>query len=131
MVQVTREATAQNRQTDIALVNDVFFKVGRYGPYVTDGKKNASAKCETPETITLEKAMELLSAEKKGAEGIDLGVNPKTDKPILFYASGRYGPYISSNKGNVSVKEQPSLEDAIELINNKKPAAKRGFTKKK
>ena len=75
--------------------------------------------------------MELLSAEKKGAAGIELGVHPKTDKPILFYASCRYGPYISSNKVNVSVKEQPSLEDAIELINNKKPAAKRGFTKKK
>ncbi|MDL2296210.1 topoisomerase DNA-binding C4 zinc finger domain-containing protein, partial [Lachnospiraceae bacterium OttesenSCG-928-E19] len=126
-----REDSVQNRGTDIALGNDVFYKVGRYGPYVTDGKKNVSAKGETAETITLEKALELLSAEKKGAEGIELGINPKTDNQILFYASGRYGPYISSNKVNVSVKSQPTLEEAIELINNKKPAAKRSFTKKK
>jgi len=32
---------------------------------------------------------------------------------------------------NVSVKEQPDLATAIELINNKKPSAKRGFAKKK
>jgi hypothetical protein len=118
-------------QTDIALGNDVFYKVGRYGPYVTDGKKNASAKGYTAETITAEIAAELLSAEKKKAESIELGINPKTDKAILFYPSGRFGPYLSSNKVNVSVKEQPTLEDAIELINNKKPSTKGRFAKKK
>lgn len=118
-------------QTDIALGNDVFYKVGRYGPYVTDGKKNASAKGYTSETITAEIAAELLSAEKKKAESIELGINPKTEKVILFYPSGRFGPYLSSNKVNVSVKEQPSLEEAIELINNKKPATRGRFAKKK
>ena len=57
-----------------------------------------------------------------GAQAIDLGENPATKQRILFYATGRYGPYISSNKVNVSVKSQPSLEEAIELINNKKPS---------
>jgi len=51
-----------------------------------------------------------------------LGENPKTKKPILFYATGKFGPYISSNRVNVSVKEKPTLTEAIELINNKKPA---------
>ncbi|MDR1697270.1 MAG: type I DNA topoisomerase [Rickettsiales bacterium] len=113
-----------DRPIDIDLGDGILFKNGKYGPYVTDGTRNASAKKYTSETITAEIARELLSADKR-APGLDLGKNPKTDAPILFYATGRYGPYISSNKVNVSVKEQPDLETAIELINNKKPATKK------
>lgn len=131
VVHDTREDYLPNRQTDIALGNDIFYKVGRYGPYVTDGTKNVPAKNYTAETITPEIAAELLAAGKQKAESIELGDNPKTGKKILYYPSGRFGAYISSNKVNVSVKEQPTLEDAIELINNKKPSAKRGFAKKK
>ena len=117
---------AGNSEKDLG--NGITFKIGRFGPYVTDGKKNASAKKYNSETITLEIATELLSADKKKAEGIELGENPKTGKTILYYADGRYGAYISSNKVNVSVKEQPSLDEAIELINNKKPSTR--FKKK-
>ncbi|MDR1697087.1 MAG: type I DNA topoisomerase [Rickettsiales bacterium] len=107
------------------------FKIGKYGPYVSDGKKNASAKKYNAETITLEVAHELLAADKtKKAEGVELGTNPATGKPIVYYASGRYGAYISSNKVNVSVKEQPDLDTAAELINNKKPSAKKSWNKK-
>ena len=113
------------------LGNGIKFKTGRFGPYVTDGKKNASAKKYNADTITLEIANELLSGEKKKAEGVELGINPKTDKLILYYAEGRYGAYISSNKVNVSVKEQPSLDEAIDLINNKKPSAKKSWGRKK
>ena len=56
----------------------------------------------------------------KKAEPINLGNNPETGKPIFFYPTGRYGAYISSNRVNVSVKEQPDLDTAISLINNKK-----------
>ncbi len=111
---------AVNRPINIALGDGIEFKVGKYGPYVTDGNKNASAKKYTGETITLEIARELLAADKKKAEAIELGINPTTNKPVLYYATGRFGAYISSNKVNVSVKEQPTLEKAIELINNKK-----------
>jgi DNA topoisomerase-1 len=117
--------------TDVDLGDGILFKVGRFGPYVTDGKKNASAKKYTAETITLEVANELLSGAGQKAEGVELGANPATGKPILYYADGRYGAYISSNKVNVSVKEQPTLEQAAELINNKKPSAKKAWGKKK
>ena len=106
------------------LGDGISFKTGRFGNYVTDGTKNASAKKYTAETITLEIAKELLAGAGTKAEPVKLGKNPKTDKEILFYPTGRYGAYISSNKVNVSVKEQPSLEDAAELINNKKPSKK-------
>jgi DNA topoisomerase-1 len=42
---------------------------GRYGPYITDGSKNANVpKGTKPEDVTLEQATELLAAapEKKG-----------------------------------------------------------------
>lgn len=99
-----------------------FYPVGKFGPYVSNGKKNAAARGYTADTITLEIAKDLLDKKMSGAAAIDLGENPKTKQRILFYASGRYGPYISSNKVNVSVKSQPTLDEAIELINNKKPA---------
>ncbi|MCL2749032.1 MAG: type I DNA topoisomerase [Alphaproteobacteria bacterium] len=117
--------------TNNDLGEGIKFMIGRFGPYVTDGKKNASAKKYTAETMTLEIAKELLSGEKKKAEGIELGTNPVTGKPILYYAEGRYGAYISSNKVNVSVKEQPDLTTATDLINNKKPSTKKTWGKKK
>jgi len=111
------------------------FLIGRFGPYVQLGAgkdaKRASAKKYTAETMTLDIARELLSGEKQKAEPIELGKNPTTDKMIYFYPDGRYGPYLSSNKVNVSVKEQPSLDAAAELINNKKPSARRAWGKKK
>ena len=110
------------------LGNGISFRIGRFGPYVTDGKKNAAAKKYTADTITLEIATELLSGGKQKVEPIEIGKNPATDKTIYFYSTGRYGAYISSNKVNVSVKDRPDLETAIDLINNKKPTKR--FRKK-
>ena len=117
----TAETTEQDDSPkEKNLGEDIFFRIGKYGPYVTNGTKNASAKKYTTDNITLEIARELLNNDKKKAEPIILGKNPETDKPIYYYQDGRYGPYLSSNRVNVSVKEQPDLETAINLINNKK-----------
>jgi len=116
--------TAQNKNEPLELGDGISYRVGKFGPYVTDGKKNASARKYTRETITLEIAKDLLSADKKKAEPVQIGVNPATDKMIYFYPTGRYGAYISSNRVNVSVTEQPDLETAIDLINNKKPSTR-------
>lgn len=112
------------KTTSVELGEGISFRIGRFGPYVTDGQKNVAAKQYNAETITLEKAKELLSGNTKKAEPIELGKNPATDKMIYYYPTGRYGAYISSNKVNVSVKSQPDLETAIELINNKKTKKK-------
>ena len=118
----------QNKNEPLELGNGISYRIGKFGPYVTDGKKNASARKYTRDTITLEIATELLSEDKKKAEPIQIGVNPATQKMIYFYPTGRYGAYISSNRVNVSVTEQPDLETAIDLINNKKPTKR--FSKK-
>ena len=117
----TAETAEQNNlQKEKDLGESIFFKIGKYGPYVTNGTKNVSAKKYTADTITLDIARELLNGDKKKIEPVILGKNPETDKPIYYYPDGRYGPYLSSNRVNVSVKERPSLEEAIDLINNKK-----------
>lgn len=115
----------------VELGDGISFRVGRFGPYITDGEKNVAAKQYTAETITLDAARELLGGAGKKAEPVEIGENPATGKMIYYYPTGRYGAYISSNKVNVSVKQQPTLDEAAELINNKKPAARRGFAKKK
>lgn len=122
------DAPARATPTSVDLGDGISFRVGRFGPYVTDGKKNTAAKQYTAETITLDAARELLDGGPKKADPIELGKNPATDKIIYYYPTGRYGAYISSNRVNVSVKEQPDLATAIELINNKKPSTR--FRKK-
>lgn len=121
----------KNKNGAIDLGEGISFRIGRFGPYVTDGKKNVAAKQYNAENITLDIAKELLAGGVKKAEPVELGKNPATDKMIYYYPTGRYGSYISSNKVNVSVKEQPDLETAIELINNKKPTTKFKRTTKK
>lgn len=118
------EKTDKAKSVNIDLGNGISFRIGRFGPYVTNGKKNVPAKQYTDETITLDIAKDLLENGAKKADPINLGDNPATGKPIFYYPTGRYGAYISSNRVNVSVKEQPNLETAIDLINNKKPSTK-------
>ncbi len=123
--------TEKQKSNSIELGDGISFRIGRFGPYVTDGTKNVAAKKYTSETITLDIAKELLKNESKKSEPVEIGKNPETDKMIYYYPTGRYGAYISSNKVNVSVKSQPDLETAIELINNKKPSTKFKKTVKK
>lgn len=118
----TSAKTVANNNVDLG--DGISFRVGRFGPYVTNGQKNAAAKNYTADSITLDIARELLAGGPKKAVPVELGKNPTTDKMIYYYPTGRYGAYISSNKVNVSVKEQPDLETAIDLINNKKPSTR-------
>ena len=113
------ESVVQTKSGTVELGDGIEFKVGKFGPYVTDGVKNVSAKQYTADTITLEIAHELLTNVVKKAEPVKLGENPETKKMIVYYPTGRYGAYISSNRVNVSVREMPDLETAIKLINNK------------
>ena len=118
-VDATESSVQRNISDAVELGNGIEFRVGKFGPYVTDGAKNVAAKQYTSETITLEIARELLTNAGKKSEPVKIGENPETKKMIFFYPTGRYGPYISSNRVNVSVKEMPDLDTAIKLINNK------------
>ena len=112
---------------------------GRYGPYIKCGKQNASLRgSETPLDISLDKSVELLAnRNKKSTEIKTLGEHPKSGKTLVI-KDGRYGPYISDGKINVSLKgnsnpDNISLEEATRLIEEKKqnPPKKRRTKKRK
>ncbi|MDP5338405.1 MAG: type I DNA topoisomerase [Nodularia sp. (in: cyanobacteria)] len=112
--------------------------LGRFGPYVVhdqgkEGKDYRSLKAaDNVLTVSLERALELLSEPKKGrgsssskskAALRELGMHPEEGTPVNIY-DGPYGPYIKHGKVNVSIPEGQSVEDvtlstALELLASK------------
>jgi DNA topoisomerase-1 len=101
---------------------------GRYGPYIQKGKETRSLESEEELfTITLERALELLSQPKQRrrrgqAQGPlrELGADPSSSKPITV-RSGRFGPYVTDGETNASLRrgddpESVTLERAVELL---------------
>ncbi len=114
---------------------DVSVKSGRYGPYVSHGKINATLpKGTDPETLDLDGALALLKAKAEGGGGASggrvLGEHPSGGAITL--RDGRFGAYVSLGKINATLARGTKLEDltlaqAIELIDEKAataPAAK-------
>ena len=109
---------------------DVIANVGRYGPYLKVGSKTVSLpENYNPKAISLTECKAVIEqADKVNAEKAkpiaDLGVDPTTQGQILV-KNGRYGPYITDGKTNVSVPkdvepESISLESAIDLLDKKR-----------
>ncbi|MEA5583372.1 type I DNA topoisomerase [Nodularia harveyana UHCC-0300] len=112
--------------------------LGRFGPYVVhdqgkDGKDYRSLKAaDNVLTVSLERALELLSEPKKGrgssggkskAALRELGMHPDEGTPVNIY-DGPYGPYIKHGKINVGIPEGQSVENitlstALELLETK------------
>lgn len=99
--------------------------LGRFGPYVVhdqgkEGKDYRSLKAaDNVLTISLERALELLSEPKKGRSSSnskskaalrELGTHPEDGETINIY-DGPYGPYIKHGKTNVSIPEGQTVED--------------------
>ncbi|MCC7139344.1 MAG: type I DNA topoisomerase [Planctomycetes bacterium] len=120
---------------------------GRFGPYLKWGTETRSIPAgESPTTITLERALEVL-AQPKGARGgrgarsakvlKDLGKHPTggTDVRVL---DGRYGPYVSDGTTNANVPkgtapEAVTMEQAVEWLAAraaKGPSKKRPFRRR-
>lgn len=117
----------------------VSVKAGRFGPYVSWGKINATIpRAVDPATLTLEQALEMIAAKAAGgggaAGGRALGEHP--DGGVITVRAGRYGPYVNLGKINATLPKSMSaddvtLEDAIALINEKGgPPKKKAAAKK-
>jgi DNA topoisomerase-1 len=70
----------------------VYLKSGRFGPYVQlgeekDAKRSSLPKGWSPESMTLESALKLLSLPR------EIGLHPETGLPISA-GIGRYGPFV-------------------------------------
>lgn len=78
--------------------NGIVLRVGRYGPYIERGEKDAEGhqRADVPEDLapdelSVEFAEELLA---KPSGDFELGTDPATGRPIVA-KDGRYGPYVT------------------------------------
>jgi len=107
---------------------DVVASVGRFGPYVVHDGDYRSLKEDDVYTVSLERALELLSQPKQPRKGVEivkeLGKHPKTGKPITLYKS-KSGLHLKKGLKNVYVPddtdpEKFTLEQALELLSPSK-----------
>ncbi len=105
---------------------EIFVRVGRYGPFLEQAGRRASLPDKLPpDELTLESALGMLDKAAQGDE--PLGICPDTHKPV-FVKIGRFGPYVQRGSGadeekpqNASLlkgmePEQVDLETAIKLL---------------
>jgi len=93
--------------------DEVFVRVGRYGPYVEQGERRGSIPDELPpDEIDLAKAMDILEQSEKGEE--PMGEHPETGKPIYLKA-GRFGPYVQM--GSPDDDEKPKNASLLKGMN--------------
>jgi DNA topoisomerase-1 len=116
--------------TDPETGEPILADFGRYGPYIRRGSdtRRLSDESEVFE-VTLEKALELLKAEKPAA-GWRARLQPKVlkelgehgeEKTPIRLLTGRYGPYVTDGKTNAAIPrgrspEEFTLDEAVELI---------------
>lgn len=82
---------------------EVFVRVGRYGPFIQQGDRRASIPDKMPpDELKLSAALELLNQSQQADE--PLGYCPETNKPI-FLKNGRFGPYVQ--RGTADDEEKP------------------------
>jgi DNA topoisomerase-1 len=122
-------------------------QLGRYGPYIQQGKETRSLEREEQVfTITLEEALDLLAQPKQrrrraqaaAAPLKELGADPTTEKPIVV-KEGRFGPYVTDGETNASLRkgDDPAtvtLDRALELLAERRakgPPAKRRTSRRR
>ena len=101
---------------------EIFVKAGRFGPYLQLGVAEGSTKPKTasllatmtPEKVTLEEALELLSLPRL------VGLDPESGEEILAL-NGRYGPYLTRGKDSRSLAKEEemftvTLDEALALF---------------
>lgn len=107
---------------------DIIANTGRFGPYISHNKVNASLpKTSSPMTISLEECIALL--EEKNKKQLPI----KTFANGAELLNGRYGAYIKYNGNNYKIPKTMTAESidekALEEIINQEPTNKKGKKK--
>ncbi len=116
----------------------IYLMSGRFGPYVQLGetpekgspekpRRASLTRDDTPGTMTVERAIELLALPRP------VGIDPSTGEEIVANF-GRYGPYIKRGSEFRSLATdahvfEVTLDEAVELFAQEKPARRRGAAK--
>ncbi|GIE81220.1 DNA topoisomerase 1 [Actinoplanes philippinensis] len=99
---------------DPATGDEVTVKSGRFGPYVSAGDRKSSLfKSQSPQTLTLEQALDLLKLPRV--------VGKDADGNEIIARNGKFGPYISREKDSRSLGSESelltiTLEQALALL---------------
>ncbi|MEU1645666.1 type I DNA topoisomerase [Micromonospora zamorensis] len=99
---------------DPATGEPIVLKSGRFGPYVSSGERKSSLlRTHTPDSLTLEEALKLLSLPRL------IGVAP--DGVEVFANNGRYGPYVKQGEEFRSLDSEDkmftvTLDEALALL---------------
>lgn len=104
---------------------EIIAKPGKYGPYLKRGEDTVSIpETLAPDELTVEKALQLLSAPKGDTP---IGADPVSGKPV-FVKQGRFGPYVQLGQASDAEKpktaslfrtmkpEAVTLEQALQLL---------------
>lgn len=92
---------------------EVFVRVGQYGPYIEQGERKASIPDGLPpDDMDLGKAMELL--ESSEVEDEPIGTHPELKKPI-YLKVGRFGPYLQLGENDDEEKRNQGLLKGMEI----------------
>ena len=126
--------------THPTLKKDVKAGLGRFGPFIVcEGDYRSIPKTESIFSITFERALEMLAQPKKGrgraAPLREMGPHPQ-DGVMIQIMNGPYGPYFKWGKVNASLPEgsdpqKITLAEALPILNEKAPPAKKSAGKKK
>ena len=112
--------------------DDIKIDIGKFGPYIRCGKVTSSVpRDQNLFELSEKEAGELLNSGKQGR-------GPKVIKELgdnIEIRDGRYGVYITDGKVNAKMpkdisQDELTLEEAKNLIEQKKSSPKRKFRKK-
>ena len=105
---------------------EIFVRVGRYGPFLEQGDRRASLPDKLPpDELNVPAALDML--DKAGAGDEPLGICPETNKQV-YVKVGRFGPYVQRGTAEDDEKpqnasllkgmeiEQIDLETALKLL---------------
>ncbi|MCI9889201.1 type I DNA topoisomerase [Micrococcales bacterium 31B] len=130
---VTEKVTGEDgTETEVAV--EITAQNGRFGPYLRKGTDSRTLPSESLLlTITLEQALEIYAQPKRGRGATakpplkEFGEDPVSGGKLVI-KEGRFGPYITDGKTNVTVRKDESIEEmtlerAAELIAEKRAKA--------
>jgi DNA topoisomerase-1 len=123
LLSLPRDLGAHPADGEIVIANN-----GRFGPYVKHGDEFRSLEdSDDVQTITAERALELLAAPKKSRRRTatrtvlrTLGAHPQNGADVKLM-EGRYGPYVTDGEVNASLPKSAdpasfTLDAAVELL---------------
>ncbi|MBE6174172.1 MAG: type I DNA topoisomerase [Rikenellaceae bacterium] len=105
---------------------DIVVGIGKFGAYVRYGKAFASlAKSDDPYTITHERAVELIEAQKRATVSASTPLKTFAEDGELTIKNGRYGAYIAYKGKNYRIPkgkraELLSYEECLKIVNSTK-----------